>query len=76
MAVFFVCLVVGWDRATTIAAVPFLARAVAFAARVIDRKVHGTAWADAWRADDAGRQVTRLLLRGRSKVVLFDGAVA
>lgn len=48
MAVFFVCLVVGWDRATTITAVPFLALAVAFAARVIYRKVHGTSWADAW----------------------------
>jgi hypothetical protein len=48
MAVFCVCLLVGWDTATTVAAVPFLALAVAFAARVVYRMLHGASWADAW----------------------------
>jgi hypothetical protein len=48
MAVFFVCLLAGWDTAATVAAVPFLVLVVVISARIIYRKSHGTSWADAW----------------------------
>jgi hypothetical protein len=56
MAVYFVCLLAGWDTATTVAAVPFLALAVVFFARLLYRKSHGASWADAWGRTPPGAQ--------------------
>jgi hypothetical protein len=46
--VYFVCLLAGWDTAATVAGLPFLALALAFAARVIYRRAHGRSWTDSW----------------------------
>jgi hypothetical protein len=55
MAVFFVCLLAGWDTAATVAGVPFLALALAVAARVVYRRVHGKSWTDSqWRTPPGG----------------------
>jgi hypothetical protein len=46
MAVFFVCLLAGWDTAAAVAGVPFLALGIAFAARVVHRRVRGSSPTD------------------------------
>jgi hypothetical protein len=48
MAVFFVCLLAGWETVSRIAGVVFLALAVAFAVRLAHRKLHGAPWDQAW----------------------------
>jgi hypothetical protein len=51
MAVFFVCLPAGWET-VRIAGVLFLALAVAFAVRLVHRKLHGASWDQAKQAED------------------------
>jgi len=48
MAVFFVCKAVDWDTGADVAAVPFVALLVLFAARIIFRKSRGKTWDEAW----------------------------
>ena len=50
MAVFFVCLLAGWETVSRIAGVLFLALAIAFAVRLVHRKLHGASWDQAWGA--------------------------
>jgi predicted PurR-regulated permease PerM len=48
MAVFFVCLLAGWETVSKIAGALLLALAVAFAVRLVYRKLHGASWDQAW----------------------------